>query len=424
MSKEIINALRQTSPGYHPGWGGPEYSSWQDEQLSWKTNCYIGDWSFLWDVEIEGPEALDLFRDTGVNSVENFAIGQAKHLVQCDSNGKVVGEGILMRLGENRFSTQGGTAFWSAFKVHQGGYNATWKEVFSFQLQVSGPTALAVCQAATGEALTDIKFMHFHEVRIAGCSVRALRQGMAGEIGFEFHGDLKDKEAVTNAILEAGKAHGIRRLGRRTAMINHLEAAFPTSLWHFLPSTFGPETEGYLEFLYGNFDLQGVVPSLKGSFEGNSIDDYLMSPYELGWGRSVKFDHEFTGRTALEEEARNPRRARVTLEFNSEDVVDVYASLFGGDEPFEYLDMPHPHRWVLWADTVLKDGEFVGISSTPGYSLHFRKVLSLAYIDSSLAQPGNQVEIVWGSPGTRQKRIRATVAPAPYKQDKRKGDLR
>ncbi|SCZ05966.1 MULTISPECIES: glycine cleavage T C-terminal barrel domain-containing protein [unclassified Pseudomonas] len=423
MSKEIINFMRNTTPPYSPGWGGPEFTSWQDEQLSWKSTCYIGDWSFLWDVEFEGPEALRLFRDISVNSFENFSIGQAKHVVQCDSNGKVVGEGVLMRLGENRFSSQAGSAFWSAFQLTKRGYDATWKECQTFQLQVSGPTALAVCQEVTGDDLLDIKFMHFREVTISGCTVKALRQGMAGEIGFEFHGDLKDKDAVYNAIIAAGQRFGIRRLGRRTAMINHLEAAFPTTFWHFLPSSFGPESEGQLEFIYEHFDLKGIVPVLQGSFQGESIDDYLLSPYELGWGRNVKFDHDFTGRAALEEEAKNPRKARVTLEFNNDDVIALYASLFGEKTPYDFLDIPHPHRWMTWADAVLKDGKTVGFSSSPGYSLYFRKVLTLAFIDASLSEPGTEVEVLWGNPGTEQTRIRATVAPAPYKQDKRRDVL-
>ncbi|WP_370873802.1 hypothetical protein [Pseudomonas sp. FP2300] len=74
-------------------------------------------------------------------------MGQAKHLVQCDSNGKVVDEGILMRLGENRFFSQGGTAFWSSFQLRKRGYDAILSGCQILQLQVSGPTALAGCQA-------------------------------------------------------------------------------------------------------------------------------------------------------------------------------------------------------------------------------------------------------------------------------------
>jgi vanillate/3-O-methylgallate O-demethylase len=125
----------------------------------------------------------------------------------------------------------------------------------------------------------------------------------------------------------------------------------------------------------------------------------------------------------LEKEANNPRRARVTLEFNNEDVIALYASLFGEEMPSDFLDMPHPHRWMIWADAILKNGMTVGISSTPGYSLFFRKVLTLAFIDNSLSAPGTEVEVLWGNPGTKQIRIRATVAPAPYKQDKRRNAL-
>ena len=32
----------------------------------------------------------------------------------------------------------------------------------------------------------------------------------------------------------------------------------------------------------------------------NNIEDYYMTPYELGYGPFVKFDHDFIGREALE----------------------------------------------------------------------------------------------------------------------------
>lgn len=423
MSKEIVEHLRAGTPGYHPGWRKPEHSSWQDEQLSWKKTCYVGDWSFLWDIEVKGPDALKLFRDSGVNSFEKFAIGQAKHLVQCSPIGKVAADGVLMRMADDVFRTQSSTAFYSAYLAENGNYDLSWREIRTFQLQVSGPNALALCEQLAGEGLTDIKFMHFREIRIAGKQVYAVRQGMAGEIGFEFHGDEADKDAVYAEIIAQGASFGIRELGRRTAMINHLEASFPTGAWHYLNDFITPGVDGVGPFIAENFDTHGVVPHLSGSFVGNDIVDYLFTPYELGWGKSVKFDHDFIGREALEKEAANQKRQRVTLEFNSEDVVEIYASLFRDGDPYDYLDIPHPQRWTTWADAVQKDGETVGISMTPGYSFHFRKVLALAVIDIALAEPGTQVDILWGKPGSPQKLIRATVAPAPYKTDNRRVDL-
>lgn len=424
VSNPIVQFLRSRTPAVHPGWRQSEFSDWQDEQLSWKKTCYIGDWSFLWDVEVTGPDALRFFSEASVNSFAKFDIGQAKHAVMCSSRGNVVGEGILMRMSEDTFRTQAGTATWSSFLLSQGGYDVTHREIQTFQFQVGGPTALAVCQAATGQDLTDVKFMRFIPVEIAGRSLFALRQGMSGEPGFEFHGNAEDAAAVWEAILAAGEEFGIRRLGRRTAMINHLEAAFPTITWHYLNDSFGPESEGFSQYLAQEFDMKGLIPALRGSFESDDVLDYCHSPYELGWGKSVVFDHEFRGREALEAElAQGESKVRVTLEYDASDVVDIYASLFEDGEPFDYLDIPHPQRWIVWADQVLSDGEPAGVATAPGYSAYFRKVLALAYVAPALAEPGTQVEVVWGAPGHRKKIIHATVAPAPYKADHRREAL-
>jgi vanillate/3-O-methylgallate O-demethylase len=51
-------------------------------------------------------------------------------------------------------------------------------------------------------------------------------------------------------------------------------------------------------------------------------------------------------------------------------------------------------------------------------------MISLCTIDVEQSEPGTEVTVLWGNPGEPQKEIRATVAPAPYKQDNRRVDLR
>lgn len=420
MTRETVEELRSNPPVYHPGWGGPEYTSWQDEQMSWKTTCYVGDWSFLQDLEVRGPRALDLFRNSCVNSFEKFAIGQAKHAIQCNDDGKVIGEGVLMRIADEVFRIQGNPVRWTHFLAVKGSYDVNLELLDTFQLQVSGPAALALCEKLTGETLTDIKFMHFRAIEIAGRPAFALRQGMAGEIGFEFHGNATDKDDILRQILTVGEEFGIRRLGSRTAMINHLEAAFPTGRWTYLNAAQAHDEEAYVSFQQVHYP-RSIARTVRGSFEATTVEDYTYSPYELGWGKSVKFDHEFIGRDALEKESKaGPARTRVTLEFCSDDVIQIYASLFKDGTPYDILEIPHPQRWVMWADAVIKDGEVCGISATPGYSFFFRKVISLAFIRTDLSAPGTEVEILWGSPGTPQMKVRATVASAPYKTDNRR----
>ena len=61
MSRERIQFMRTATPSYHPGWGGRKYTSWQEEQQSWKQPGYIGDCSSLWAVEVRGSDATDRF---------------------------------------------------------------------------------------------------------------------------------------------------------------------------------------------------------------------------------------------------------------------------------------------------------------------------------------------------------------------------
>ena len=48
---------------------------------------------------------------------------------------------------------------------------------------------------------------------------------------------------------------------------------------------------------------------LAGSFASSNIEDYYVTPYEIGYGPFVKFDHDFIGREALEKIADKPNEA-------------------------------------------------------------------------------------------------------------------
>lgn len=406
-----------------------EYSGWIDECESWKHTCFIGDWSPLFKLEIEGPDALAFFSSIAVNSFAKCDIGQAKHLVFCNARGKVMGEGVLMRQTEERFLfTSGPGVAWAYHRFMLGSWNATPRMITADQyaFQVQGPHALAVMEEVTGESLRDIGFMRFRASGIGNRRFDILRQGMSGEVGFELHGPSDEGVEVYDAILKAGQAYGIRRLGGRAKMVNHVEACFPTPTVDFLPAMFGPG-EDEKAFLAGLLEtMPGFLDALQtaGSWEKQSLQDYERSPIELGWGKNIRFDHEFIGRAALEEEKESPRRIMRTLVWNSEDVAEVFNSLLRKDAtPFEYMEMPRNLIPLLWADKIMKDGVLVGVATSRCYSYHFREMISLAVIDTAQAAIGTEVEVIWGSAGHPQKAIRATVQTAPYKQDNRRVDL-
>lgn len=415
--------------------GALEYTGWQDEQMSWKQTCYIGDWSFVPQIRVKGPDALQLFSDLSINSFANFPVGRAKHCVMCNEDGKVVVEGILLRHGEDDLEFEA-VPSWVLYHLVTGGYDAEATFPMTHKLQVSGPASLALLEKLTQTTLRDVKFMHTKVSSISGVDVTLLRQGMAGEIGFELHGPYDQHDQIFAAVLEAGREFGIRRLGRRTFHVNHVEACYPTTGMEYWNALYDDRRADFRTWLEENLPPEwagtplagawgvSLSTSLMGSWDGDSIEELYRSPIEMGWRKSVKFDHEFIGRAALEAEMADPIRTIVTLEFNEKDVIDVQASLFGSGPTYLPFDFPHPPYITAWADWILKDGAKIGHSTFPAYSYFFRRVIALSFIDPRYSEPGTEVTVLWGNPGQPMKEIRATVRPAPYKKDHRRADLR
>ncbi|QGZ56905.1 aminomethyl transferase family protein [Paraburkholderia acidiphila] len=408
---------------FDAAWGPPQYTNWVDESMSWKETCYIGDWSWLYAVRFKGPDALRLFSDISVNSMENFQIGQSKHIIHCNEDGKIIEEGILSRIGDDEVIAF--CSMWSKFVLDKGGYNATAEMFDCTKYHLQGPNAVYVLEKVAGESVRDIGFMRFRTITIAGHPVTALRQGMTGELGFELQSAVEHGKEIWDAIVEAGAEFGIRQMGGRVGMLNHLEANYPTHTLDYLPALFDEDHADYRAFLAqmvpGFFDQYFKVA---GSFESNDIRDWYRSPVELGWGNRINLKHEFIGREALAKEKAEPKRTIVTLVWNSDDVVDAYASFFKKGDPLpDFMEMPRESRGYMWADKVLKNGETIGVSTSRGYSAYFREMLSLCTIDMEFSQPGTEVTLIWGNPGQPQREIRAVVQRAPYKEDRARADL-
>jgi vanillate/3-O-methylgallate O-demethylase len=424
-------------------WGKDEYTGWQDEQMSWKDSCYIGDWSWLAEVRVKGPDAEKFFSGLCVNTFSNYEAGKCKHVIFCNNDGKIVGEGILIKRTPDTLEWQGGMqapvdgppVAWLKYHFQKEKYDAEMtfpNKLFKFQ--VSGPKSLKLLEKVCSTNLKDIPFMHIRNAIIDGTDVQLMRQGMAGEIGFEVQGNKEHSSRIHDFILQNGQEFGIKVLGSRTAMINHLEAAFPTIGCDYLPAVYSEGEQDFLKFANPQLDSTDIIDSDKisfsflakvgGSFDAGDISAWYRSPFELNWGKRVKFDHDFIGRKSLEAEAGNPKRVLVTLEWNSEDVLDVYASYYRDEVPYDFMDVPQRTGFCYSLDNVLVGGKCAGVSSSRGYSYYFRKTLSHCVIDIEYSKPGVEVLVEWGEPDHRKKMIRAVVAPTPYKRDNRRLDLK
>jgi vanillate/3-O-methylgallate O-demethylase len=180
--------------------------------------------------------------------------------------------------------------------------------------------------------------------------------------------------------------------------------------------------KAYREWLRA--DSYEASGSIGGSFVSDKIEDYYLTPYELGYGSYVKFDHEFTGWEALERIADRPHRHKVTLEWDAEDVVRIYRSMLEpGRRNYKYIDWPLSNYTSATYDAVTKDGDTVGFSMFSGYTYNDRAMISLAVVDPRI-EVGDELTVVWGEEdgGTgkttvedhEQTEIRVRVAPVPY----------
>ncbi|MDQ0636171.1 vanillate/3-O-methylgallate O-demethylase [Arthrobacter pascens] len=416
-----------------------DFQNWIKEQTAWRQTAVLFDQSHHMDnLFMKGPDAIRLISSTAINSTAVFPVNRAKQYVPTTESGHVIGDGILFRLAEEEYVYVGRSpaANWLLYHGQTGGYPnlemtvdrrspsrpyglPVTRQYYRFQIQ--GPNAWQVIEKLNRGPVEQLKFFNMSNMTIDGTNVRTLRHGMAGAPGLEIFGPYADHGRIRDAIIEAGAEFGLVPVGSRAYPSNTLESGWIPSP---LPAIYSGEAErGYREWLPA--DGYEATGTLAGSFVSKDIEDYYLTPWELGYGSFVKFDHDFIGRDALERIDQDSQRKKVTLAWDGEDVTSIFASLFTGEGPgYKFFDLPLANYGSANYDSVIDaDGTVVGYSMFTGYSANERRALSLATIDPNVPE-GTELKVVWGEPdgGTAkaavephvQTEVRAVVSPVPY----------
>ncbi len=437
-TSDIVGTLRNNKIGaYVYPVVAPEFSNWRDEQWAWQHGAVLFDQSHhMFDLYINGPDALKLLSDTMINSPNGFAVDKAKQYVPTTPYGHVIGDGIIFRLAEEEFVYVGRApaANWLMFHAETGGYNVEvindprspsrpmGKPVkrISWRFQIQGPRAWDVIEKLNGEPLDKLKFFNMSKMKIGNKTIRTLRHGMAGSPGLEIWGPYEEQEYVRDEILKAGEEFGLIPVGSRAYPSNTLESGWIPSP---LPAIYtGDKLADYRKWL--GADSYEATGSIGGSFVGEKIEDYYLNPWELGYGPFVKFDHDFHGADALKEIDPETQRKKVTLEWNADDMKKIVGSMFDPEgEQYKFFDLPLANYANSNYDSVVDaDGNNIGLSMFTGYSFNEKKALSLATVDHELPL-GTEIHVLWGEdPNTekttvekhKQLAVRAIVSPVPY----------
>jgi vanillate/3-O-methylgallate O-demethylase len=419
-----VRMLRSAHAGAHPFPIPSWFTTWQDEQKSWHETAVLFEQRHMTDVYFEGPDVRRLLGDVAVNSFAAFGPMKAKQIIVCNEEGQYIGDAILFGLGEEKVSLVGGpvAANWVSFQAERGGYdvaisrdesalvNAGERLVFRYQIQ--GPRALDIVAAAHGAPLPRIKFFNIGAFDIAGTRVHALNHTMVGipgqeRTGLEIWGPAESGPRVLEALLAAGEQYGLRQGGAIAYSTTALESG-----WFGLvvPGIYaGGATKAYREWL----PVQGFEAnaSLGGSFTSEDINDYVPTPYDLGYANIIKFDHDFIGADALRRIQAGPHRRKVWLRWNREDVTQLLGDTLYSPEQDRprYLQTPYAVYATFQYDAIMHADRVVGISNRTGYTVNVGAWSSLCMIDEELAADGAEVTVVWGD--LQGARLRPAVEP-------------
>ncbi|HEV3008180.1 MAG TPA: hypothetical protein VGX52_04015 [Burkholderiales bacterium] len=390
-----------------------EYTRWWKESLALRSAAVIGDWSWLNKTRVRGPDAFRLLNYATVKDLSRQQVGQIVYTPMTNAEGKVAIEGLTLKLAEDEYLfTQSAGLKWLEFLRDKIGMKVTLEDVTPdytcYALQ--GPRSTEVLEAVSNERWADLKFSRFRKTKILDTEALVGRQGVTGEIGYEFlmRTDTGRAHELWRKVREVGREFGLRELGFKAQMIGHTETGIATVIRDFLPARGTPEQlRRMMRYWTSAEELECM---------DFSIEEQLCSPAELGWGYTINLNKDFFGKTALTQEADQggPRRRLVGLEWSSEDMAALYAGQFGDGPAAPPPDLPTGQFRVFFL-RVLEGGWASGYA----YSPTLRRMISLARLDRGIA-PGAEVRVQWGGFSDEPKTaIRAKVVELPFMTRKR-----
>jgi aminomethyltransferase len=206
------------------------------EHLAVRNSVGIFDISHMGRVMIIGPDSEHFLNYVITNDVSKLVPNSAQYSVMCNENGGIIDDFVIYRLEEEKFmmvsnaTNRSKDYNWLVKNVE--GFNVEIKEISDdvAMFAVQGPNAEKTLQKISPEDLSKIERFKCGHARLADVEVFLSRTGYTGEDGFEvfvWSASLtKPDNAIKlwNAILKAGKTHGIEPCGLGARDTLRLEA--------------------------------------------------------------------------------------------------------------------------------------------------------------------------------------------------------
>jgi aminomethyltransferase len=335
----------------------------------------------LYKYEVSGAHAAALLDRVVTRDISAMALDQVIYTPWCDEEGKVIDDGTVTRLDENRFRVTAADPSYRWFAMNATGLHVRIDDISEATagLALQGRLSRHVLERATSQDWFDLRYFRRRPTTIDGFDVDVTRTGYTGDLGYELWIPVEGALAVWDRLFDVGADYGIRPAGIQALDICRLEASLIL-----------------IEAEYTSA-RHAFAPELK------------YSPFEIGLGRLVKFDKatEFTGKRALlaERDAGGPERRLVGLELDWSAIEAMYAR-----HDLAPQISPQVQRAPV---PVHKEGVQVGRATSVGWGPTIKKMVGFGSVDKGLTRIGTRLSVEWSVEGERGK-VGATVVPMPF----------
>jgi len=343
------------------------------------------DISPLYKYLITGKDATKLVNRVITRDIRKVSVGQVIYCCWCDEQGKVIDDGTVTRLEENKYRWTAADPSLRWFRQNGTNMDVQIEDISEkvAALALQGPTSGKVLKSVAEADIANLKYFRVTHGKIAGVPVDISRTGYTGDLGYEIWVPWNDAVKVWDAVMETGKRFDIHAAGMLALDVARVEAGL----------------------LLIEVDYTSSKKAL--------IASQKYSPYELGFAKMVHLNKEnFIGKAALEQDQKQGvARQFVGLEIDWPEVEERYEK-FG-------LTPAAPSQASRVAVPVYCGEKQVGKATSTTWSPVLKKMIALASIETSHSKLGTRLQMEITIEAIRQK-VTAKIVKTPFFNPARK----
>ena len=315
----------------------------------------------LFKYQVSGSDAAAYLSRIMARDIQHVRIGQAVYCCWCNDDGKIVDDGTVFRLDEDRFRVHAAEPMLSWFEQFKRGFDVTLEDITESIAAVAlqGPTSRDILKQLTDVDMDLLDYYRVASGTIDGLDAHISRSGFTGDLGYEIWVKNVSALPLWDALMNAGKAYLLQPFGLDVLDITRVEAGL----------------------ILNGVDFHNAEHCL--------IESQKSTPFELGLGWTVDLDREpFSGQQALKaEQTTGPRYALVGLELDWDEQEALYAK---HGLPVQV----NPGAWRSGVPVYTDDGgKQIGKATSGAWSPIIKKNLALASVENRYAQPGTKLRI-------------------------------